>query len=96
MLQSHGLEPRNRILLIGPPGNGKTSLAEVIAGALSVPLLVVRYEIIVGKFLGDTGSRLSQLFEHISAHKCVLFFDEFETLGKERGDPFMRPVRSNE
>ena len=88
LLQAHNLEPRNRILLIGPPGNGKTSLAEAIAEELSVPLLVVRYESVVGKYLGDTGSNLKNLFEQVSTKRCVLFFDEFETLGKERGDEF--------
>jgi SpoVK/Ycf46/Vps4 family AAA+-type ATPase len=87
LLRSYNLEPRNRILLIGPPGNGKTSLAEAIAEALVVPLFVVRYESIVGTFLGETAARLKKLFDYASTRKCVLFFDEFETLGKERGDP---------
>lgn len=86
ILRSYNLEPRNRVLLIGPPGNGKTSLAEAIAEALAIPLLVVRYESIVGTYLGETANRLKKLFEYASTRKCVLFFDEFETLGKERGD----------
>ncbi len=86
LLRSYNLEPRNRVLLIGPPGNGKTSLAEAIAEALAVPLLVVRYESVVGTYLGETAIRLKKLFEYASTRKCVLFFDEFETLGKERGD----------
>nr|VFK01396.1 MAG: ATPase family associated with various cellular activities (AAA) [Candidatus Kentron sp. LFY] len=86
LLRSYNLEPRNRVLLIGPPGNGKTSLAEAIAEALLVPLLVVRYESVVGTYLGETAIRLRKLFEYAAARKCVLFFDEFETLGKERGD----------
>ena len=86
VLQSYGLEPRNKMLLIGPPGNGKTSLAEAVAEALMVPLLTVRYESIVGAYLGETASKLSKLFEIAKTRKCVLFFDEFETLGKERGD----------
>ena len=86
LLRSYNLEPRNRLLLIGPPGNGKTSLAETIAEALMVPLLVVRYESVVGTYLGETANRLRQLIEHACTRKCVLFFDEFETLGKERSD----------
>jgi SpoVK/Ycf46/Vps4 family AAA+-type ATPase len=86
LLRSYNLEPRNRILLVGPPGNGKTSLAEALAHALMVPLIIVRYEGVVGTYLGETAVRLRRLIEHASTRKCVLFFDEFETLGKERGD----------
>ena len=86
LLRSYGVEPRNKLLLIGPPGNGKTSLAEAIAESLMVPLLTVRYESIIGSYLGETASRLSKLFEYAKTRECVLFFDEFETLGKERGD----------
>lgn len=86
LLRSYSLEPRNKILLIGPPGNGKTSLAEAIAESLMVPLYVVRYEGIVGTYLGETAVRLRKLIEHACTRQSVLFFDEFETLGKERGD----------
>lgn len=87
LLRSHNLEPRNRVLLAGPPGNGKTSLAEAIAHALLVPILVVRYDSVIGSYLGETASRLRKVFDHARTRKCVLFFDEFDTLGKERGDP---------
>ena len=86
ILRSHGLEPRNKILLVGPPGNGKTSLAEALAESLMLPFLTVRYESLVGAYLGETASRLNKLFEYAKTRQCVLFFDEFETLGKERGD----------
>jgi SpoVK/Ycf46/Vps4 family AAA+-type ATPase len=86
LLRSYNLEPRNRILLIGPPGNGKTSLAEAFAETLMVPLFVVRYENIIGSYLGETATRLRSLIDYSCTRKCVLFFDEFETLGKERGD----------
>lgn len=86
LLRSYGLEPRNRILVVGPPGNGKSSLAEALATGLMVPLLLVRYEGIIGSFLGETAVRLQKLFEYACRRSCVLFFDEFETLGKERGD----------
>ncbi len=86
ILRSYGLEPRHRVLLSGPPGNGKTSLAEAISHELMVPLFVVRYEAVIGSFLGETSSRLKRLFDFVRTHQCVLFFDEFDTLGKERGD----------
>lgn len=86
LLRSYGIEPRNKLLLIGPPGNGKTSLAEAIAESLMLPFLTVKYESIIGAYLGETAGRLSKLFEYVKTRQCVLFFDEFETLGKERGD----------
>lgn len=86
LLRSYGIEPRHRVLLSGPPGNGKTTLAEGIAFELMVPLFVVRYEAVVGSFLGETSGRLKRLFDFARTHQCVLFFDEFDTLGKERGD----------
>ncbi len=72
--------------MTGPPGNGKTSLAEAIAESLMVPLYVVRYEGVVGTYLGETAVRLRKLIDYACTRQCVLFFDEFETLGKERGD----------
>jgi SpoVK/Ycf46/Vps4 family AAA+-type ATPase len=87
LLRSHGIEPRHRLLLIGPPGNGKTTLAEAVAHALMVPMLTVRYEAAIGSYLGETAARLQRVFEVARARHCVLFFDEFDTLGKERGDP---------
>ncbi|MBX9790021.1 MAG: AAA family ATPase [Pirellulales bacterium] len=86
LLRSHNLNPRNRILLAGPPGNGKTSLAEALATALMVPFIVVRYEGLIASYLGETASRLRRLFDHVRTRSCVLFFDEFDTIGKERGD----------
>lgn len=86
LLRSYGLEPRNRILLIGPPGNGKTSLAEALAFELMVPMYAVRYDGIIGAYLGETSQRLRRVFDFVSTRQCVLFFDEFDTLGKERGD----------
>ena len=86
LLRAHNLEPRHRILLAGPPGNGKTSLAEVLATELAMPLLVVRYEAVIASYLGETAVRLSRLFDQVRTRRCVLFFDEFDVVGKERGD----------
>ena len=86
LLRSRSLEPRHRVLLVGPPGNGKTSLAEAIAEALAVPFFVVRYDAIIGSFLGETASRLRRVFDYARTTPCMLFFDEFDAVGKERGD----------
>ena len=86
LLRSYNIEPRHRILLVGPPGNGKTSCAEAIAAELSVPLLVLRYETVITSFLGETGAKIASVMEHARRRHCVLFLDEFDTLAKERGD----------
>ena len=86
LLRAHNLEPRHRILLTGPPGNGKTSLAEALATEMALPLLSVRYEAVITSYLGETALRLAQLFDHVRTRRCVLFFDEFDVVGKERGD----------
>ena len=86
LLRAHNLEPRHRLLLTGPPGNGKTSLAEALATELAVPLFVARCESVIASFLGETAARLDRLFSEVRSRECVLFFDEFDVLGRERGD----------
>jgi AAA+ superfamily predicted ATPase len=86
LLRSYNLEPRNRILLDGPPGNGKTSLAEAIAAETMLPFYAVRYEGIISSFLGETAGRLDEAFEFARTRRCVLFFDEFDAIAKERSD----------
>ncbi|MDN7675448.1 ATP-binding protein [Burkholderia oklahomensis] len=86
LLREHSLEPRHTILLVGAPGNGKTSLAESIATELSLPLLAVRYDAVVDSFLGETSNRLRKLIDYAALSPCILFFDEFDAVGKERGD----------
>ncbi len=86
LLRSYNLEPRNRVLLAGPPGNGKTTLAEAVAHELSVSFVVVRYEAVIGSYLGETAQRIHQVFEYARSRQCVLFLDEFDAIGKERGD----------
>lgn len=86
VLRASGYEPRHRALLSGPPGNGKTSFAEAIAEGLGLPFYVVRYDALIGSFLGETNARLRKLFDYVRTTPSVLFFDEFDAIGKERGD----------
>ncbi len=86
LLRAHGLEPRHRVLMVGAPGTGKTTLAEAIAESASLQLFVVRYEAMIGSYLGETAARLKRVFDYARTVPCVLFFDEFDAIGKERGD----------
>ena len=86
LLKAYNLKPRHRLIAVGPPGNGKTSLAEAIAYELMVPLITLSYEGIIGSYLGQTAQRLGRLFSFVRQRSCVLFIDEFDALGKERGD----------
>lgn len=86
LLRANSLEPRNAILLVGPPGNGKTTLAEAIATELGLPFLTVRYDGVVDSYLGETAARIRRIIDYAAAAPCVLFFDEFDAIGKERGD----------
>lgn len=86
LLRANGMQPRHRVLLSGPPGNGKTSVAEAVAEALAVQFFTVRYDALVGSYLGETNTRLARLFDYARTVPCVLFFDEFDSIGKERGD----------
>jgi hypothetical protein len=86
VLRSNSLDPRHRVMLAGPPGNGKTTLAEAIAFSLGVPFLTIRYDAVIDSYLGETAARLRRVFDYARATPCVLFLDEFDALGKERGD----------
>ncbi|GLK77669.1 ATPase [Methylopila jiangsuensis] len=86
LLYANSLSPRHTVLLVGPPGNGKTSLAEALATELGLTLYVLRYEAIVGSFLGETASKIAAVMDFVATTPCVIFFDEFDAIGKERGD----------
>ena len=94
LLAAYNLQPRHRVLLTGPPGNGKTSFAEAIATELAVPLVSVRYESVIASYLGETAVRLSRLFDQVRTRRCVLFFDEFDVVGKEVAT-FMKRAKSS-
>ena len=85
-LEKAGLEPRHKVLLTGPPGNGKTATAHALANLVGLPLMTVRYESVVDSYLGVTTKRLAEVFQSAARRPSVLFFDEFDMVGKERGN----------
>lgn len=82
---SQGLQPRRKLLLVGPPGTGKTMTAAVLAGELGLPLFEVRLDGLITKFMGKTAAKLRQVFESTQQTRGVYFFDEFDAIGSQRG-----------
>jgi len=86
-LAHYGLRYRQKILLYGPPGCGKTLGAERLAWHTGLPMVKVRFDAIVSSFLGETASNLSVVFEKVDKMDCLLFLDECDSLAKSRSDP---------
>lgn len=84
-IREHGLSPRRKLLLVGPPGTGKTMTASVLAGELGLPLFLVRLDALITKFMGETAAKLRQVFDAITEVRGVYFFDEFDAIGSQRG-----------
>lgn len=83
-LLAQGFSPIHRLLLEGPPGTGKTMTASVLAHELSLPLLTIRLDSVLSKFLGETSSKLRVLFDAVAQQRGVYLFDEFDALGADR------------
>lgn len=85
LLRGHDLHPRQRLLLTGPPGCGKTLTASALAGELGMPLFVVRLDGLITKFMGETAAKLRLIFEAMERTRAVYLFDEFDSIGTDRG-----------
>ena len=85
-LAHYGLRYRQKILLYGHPGCGKTLGAERLAWNTGLPLLKVRFDAMVSSFLGETASNLRAVFEEAAKNPCLLFFDECDSIAKSRED----------
>jgi AAA+ superfamily predicted ATPase len=86
-IQSLGIRRRSKLIFHGPPGCGKSLAAQALANELHLPLFVVRFDSVIGAYLGQTASHLRQLFQFAESTRCVLLFDEIDALGKQRGSP---------
>ncbi len=86
-LRARGLAPRRKLLLVGPPGAGKTMTAAALAGELKLPLFTVLYDGLIGKLMGETATRLRLVFDAVAMQRGVYFFDEFDAIGAQRAGP---------
>ena len=84
-LQKYGLANRRKLLLYGMSGTGKTMTSGVLAKELNLPFFIVRTEKIITKFMGETGQKLSRIFDFIDEVPAVYLFDEFDAIGAQRG-----------
>ena len=85
-LKTAGLSRRSRLLFHGPPGCGKTVTAKALAYELGVPAYVVRFDSLIGAYLGQTATHLREVFQFAARTACVVLLDEIDVLGKRRGN----------
>ena len=83
-LRAHGMSPIQKLLLVGPPGTGKTMTASALASELGIPLFTIRLDGLITRYLGETAAKLRLIFDAIQQTRAVYFFDEFDALGSER------------
>lgn len=84
-LRQHGYSARRKLLLVGPPGCGKTMTAAALAGELKCPLFAVQLHGLINKFMGETAAKLRMIFDAMPETQGVYFFDEFDAIGAHRG-----------
>ncbi|MCC7372014.1 MAG: ATP-dependent zinc metalloprotease FtsH [Chloroflexi bacterium] len=76
------------VLLVGPPGNGKTLLARAVAGEAGVPFLRASGSDFVEMYVGVGASRVRDLFKAAREHgRSIIFIDEIDAVGRRRGGP---------
>jgi SpoVK/Ycf46/Vps4 family AAA+-type ATPase len=84
-LRENGFSPMRKLLLVGPPGTGKTMTAAALAGELGLPLFSIQLDGLITKYMGETAAKLRLVFDAIQSTRGVYLFDEFDALGGERG-----------
>ncbi|WP_297338403.1 AAA family ATPase [Algoriphagus sp.] len=83
-LLSYNLQPRRKLLLVGPPGSGKTMTAHALAGELELPLFVIRLDGLISRYLGESIAKLRLIFDSMMDFRAVYLFDEFDSIGSTR------------
>ena len=86
ILEAEGVNSPLSLMLYGPPGCGKTLLANHIAQDLDLEMFTARLDGLISSYLGSTSKNIRALFQFASERPCVLFLDEFDAIAKLRGD----------
>jgi len=81
-----GFSSPNSLLLYGPPGCGKTTVAQYISSITGLPLITARLDGLVSSLLGSTAKNIRKIFEYAAKRECILFLDEFDVIAKLRDD----------
>ena len=84
-LNKAGVQPRKKLLFSGPPGCGKSFCAKALGQRLHLPVYVVKFDSIIGAFLGQTALHLRELFRFAETTACLLLIDEIDAIGRKRG-----------
>jgi SpoVK/Ycf46/Vps4 family AAA+-type ATPase len=83
-LKQEGLVPRKLLMLEGPPGCGKTSIAHGMAEAMKMPLYLVSTGQLISKYVGESEKFVEKIFKFSAEHEVLLLIDEFDSFGLER------------
>src|SRR5512137_2788793 len=84
-LKHHRIYEVGKLLFVGPPGTGKTSLALAMSRTMHMPILEVRLSMITSQYLGETSKNIDRIFElSKKLAPAILFIDEFDFVGKSR------------
>ncbi len=86
ILDIYYLKPISRLLFFGPPGCGKTLAVKILSSTLHIPVVYVRFDGLISSYLGETSANLKKVFDFVADGDWILFFDEFDAIGKSRED----------
>ncbi len=85
-IEKLGLDVNLSLLLYGPPGCGKTTIAKYVSRQLDLPLVIARFDALISSLLGSTAKNIRKLFDYARSKPCILFLDEFDAIAKARDD----------
>lgn len=86
IFSTYNIRYKNKILLCGKPGTGKTFSAQIVSSVLNIPLVYIRFDSIISSYLGETANNLRKVFDFLENDLWIVLFDEFDIIAKNRDD----------